>query len=168
MAQPRPPERERLCAVVDDPRAVRESRLSRLVFSEIKTKVRMQEWNMRIEWMAWPAAVAGCMAAAGCEHRLNVQCIEDSNCDLQFGGACTLDPLGNHWCAYPDPLCPSGLRYSTPVTVTYDRRTATYPMSYVSIFYPAALDMEMGQGTMTSHAQILADELDVNPARFVI
>src|SRR5262245_15746891 len=36
---------------------------------------------------------------------------------------------------------------STPVTVTYDRRTATYPMSYVSIFYPAALDMEMGQGT---------------------
>ena len=33
---------------------------------------------------------------------------------------------------------------STPVTVTYDRRTATYPMSYVSIFYPAALSMEMG------------------------
>jgi hypothetical protein len=36
---------------------------------------------------------------------------------------------------------------STPVTVTYDRRTATYPASYVSIFYPAALSMEMGQGT---------------------
>jgi hypothetical protein len=35
---------------------------------------------------------------------------------------------------------------STPVTVTYDRRTATYPMSYVSIFYPAALEMEMGRG----------------------
>jgi hypothetical protein len=35
---------------------------------------------------------------------------------------------------------------STPVTVTYDRRTATYPSSYVSIFYPAALSMEMGQG----------------------
>ncbi len=28
--------------------------------------------------------------------------------------------------------------------------------------------VEMGQGTMTSHAQILADELEVNPARFVI
>ncbi len=36
---------------------------------------------------------------------------------------------------------------ATPVTVTYDRRTATYPSSYVSIFYPAALSMEMGQGT---------------------
>jgi hypothetical protein len=36
---------------------------------------------------------------------------------------------------------------STPVTVTYDRRTATYPSSYVSIFYPAALSMEMGEGT---------------------
>jgi hypothetical protein len=34
----------------------------------------------------------------------------------------------------------------TPVTVTYDRRTASYPSSYVSIFYPAALDMEMGRG----------------------
>lgn len=35
---------------------------------------------------------------------------------------------------------------STPITVTYDRKTATYPASYVSIFYPAALGMEMGQG----------------------
>jgi hypothetical protein len=35
---------------------------------------------------------------------------------------------------------------STPITVTYDRRTATYPASYVSIFYPNALSMEMGQG----------------------
>ena len=28
--------------------------------------------------------------------------------------------------------------------------------------------VEMGQGTMTSHAQILADELEIDPARFVI
>ncbi len=35
---------------------------------------------------------------------------------------------------------------ATPVTVTYDRKTATYPMSYVSIFYPSALSMEMGDG----------------------
>jgi hypothetical protein len=32
---------------------------------------------------------------------------------------------------------------TTPVTVMYDRRTATYPMSYVSIFYPATLEMGM-------------------------
>jgi hypothetical protein len=30
------------------------------------------------------------------------------------------------------------------VTVRYDRKTASYPMSYVSIFYPAALKMEKG------------------------
>lgn len=30
---------------------------------------------------------------------------------------------------------------STPVTVYYDKRVATWPASYVSIFYPAALEM---------------------------
>ncbi|HET9957176.1 MAG TPA: hypothetical protein VFQ61_21915 [Polyangiaceae bacterium] len=34
----------------------------------------------------------------------------------------------------------------TPITVTYDRRTQAWPASYVSLFYPAALDMEMGRG----------------------
>jgi len=33
-----------------------------------------------------------------------------------------------------------------PIEVTYDMRTATYPASYVSIFYPAALEMEMSDG----------------------
>ncbi len=34
-----------------------------------------------------------------------------------------------------------------PVTVVYDRRVATYPASYVSLFYPAASEMG-GRGTM--------------------
>jgi hypothetical protein len=33
-----------------------------------------------------------------------------------------------------------------PITVTYDGDVATYPASYVSIFYPSALAMEMGMG----------------------
>jgi hypothetical protein len=49
----------------------------------------------------------------------------------------------------------------TPITVTYDRRTATYPMSYVSIFYPAALDMEMDgamiEGTLPPRWAIPSD-----------
>lgn len=50
---------------------------------------------------------------AGCPPpHLNVQCIEDSNCNLSYGGVCTLAPTGNRWCAYPDPDCPSGYRYS--------------------------------------------------------
>jgi hypothetical protein len=36
---------------------------------------------------------------------------------------------------------------SRPITVTYDRRTQAWPASYVSLFYPAALEMEMGMGT---------------------
>lgn len=33
----------------------------------------------------------------------------------------------------------------TPITVKYDRQEKMYPSSYVSIFYPAALSMEMGR-----------------------
>jgi hypothetical protein len=36
---------------------------------------------------------------------------------------------------------------STPITVTYDNKTAAYPVSYVSLFYPAA--MKMNTDTMT-------------------
>jgi hypothetical protein len=35
---------------------------------------------------------------------------------------------------------------SRPITVTYDRQTQAWPASYVSIFYPAAVEMEMGRG----------------------
>ena len=51
----------------------------------------------------------------------------------------------------------------TPITVTYDRQTKTYPMSYVSLFYPATLDMEMGrdgamvQGTVPPRWAIPSD-----------
>jgi len=37
----------------------------------------------------------------------------------------------------------------TPVTVYYDRRVATWPSSYVSLFYPAAMSMDMGKATVT-------------------
>ena len=33
-----------------------------------------------------------------------------------------------------------------PITVTYDRQTHAWPASYVSIFYPAAMEMEMNKG----------------------
>lgn len=38
---------------------------------------------------------------------------------------------------------------ANPITVEYDMEVVTYPASYVSIFYPAALEMEMDQGTVT-------------------
>ena len=51
-------------------------------------------------------------AVLGCEGRLNVQCEENSNCDLSTGGVCALASTGNRWCSYPDASCPSGYRYS--------------------------------------------------------
>jgi len=37
----------------------------------------------------------------------------------------------------------------TPVTVYYDRQVASWPSSYVSLFYPAAMSMEMGKISVT-------------------
>jgi Hydrazine synthase alpha subunit middle domain len=39
---------------------------------------------------------------------------------------------------------------SRPITVTYDRSTDEWPASYVSIFYPAALEMEMERVDMVT------------------
>lgn len=51
--------------------------------------------------------------AAACGGRNNVQCEADSDCNLSGGGTCTANPVtGNSWCAYPDPACESGYRYS--------------------------------------------------------
>lgn len=60
-----------------------------------------------------PWSLAIVVATTACSGRQNVQCEQDSNCDLSGGGVCTLNAAtGNHWCAYPDPECPSGYRYS--------------------------------------------------------
>jgi hypothetical protein len=37
-----------------------------------------------------------------------------------------------------------------PITETYDNETRAWPASYVSLFYPAALQMEMGDGAMVT------------------
>src|SRR5882757_871966 len=54
------------------------------------------------------------LLAVSCGDRNDLQCKQDSVCDLANGGVCQ-DPglgTGNRWCAYPDSNCPSGLRYS--------------------------------------------------------
>jgi hypothetical protein len=43
---------------------------------------------------------------------------------------------------------------STEVAVTYDRQTRSWPVSYVSLFYPAAFQMEMGRGTTLSKGKL--------------
>jgi len=60
--------------------------------------------------------IAPTLALAACTKLANVQCEQSSNCNLSGGGVCTAAPTGNSWCAYPDPGCPSGYRYSTQAT----------------------------------------------------
>lgn len=48
----------------------------------------------------------------GCPGHNNVECVNNSSCDLSTGGVCTASSSGNTWCAYPDASCPSGMRYS--------------------------------------------------------
>jgi sugar lactone lactonase YvrE len=67
--------------------------------------------EMRHVYMALPAvALAGTPMACG--NYANVQCESDPNCNLTTGGICAPASTGNRWCAYPDPNCPGGFRYS--------------------------------------------------------
>lgn len=57
--------------------------------------------------------IAMVLVVVACTGRKDVQCEQDSNCDLSGGGLCTLNSVtGNRWCAYPDPQCDSGYRFS--------------------------------------------------------
>ncbi|MCW5806619.1 MAG: hypothetical protein KIT31_29920 [Deltaproteobacteria bacterium] len=60
---------------------------------------------MRVRWLIAMASLAAC------PNRRNVPCIDDASCDLMAGGTCIPGP-SERWCAYPDPSCPDGLRYS--------------------------------------------------------
>lgn len=49
---------------------------------------------------------------AGCGPRADVPCGQSADCDLSAGGRCIAAATGTAWCAYPDPACPGGLRFS--------------------------------------------------------
>ena len=66
---------------------------------------------MRLASASTTLLAAG-LTTAGCDHRANVQCLENPNCDLTAGGVCAMAPTGNHWCAYRDATCPGGYRFS--------------------------------------------------------
>lgn len=52
------------------------------------------------------------VAVAACGGHADVPCDNSSNCNLSGGGSCVAASTGNMWCAYPDPLCPDGYRFS--------------------------------------------------------
>ncbi|HEX8111774.1 MAG TPA: formylglycine-generating enzyme family protein [Kofleriaceae bacterium] len=63
--------------------------------------------------LLYPAVLPVLSLAISCDrHWDDLQCEADSNCDLAAGGVCSPATTGHHWCAYPDPSCSSGYRYS--------------------------------------------------------
>lgn len=58
------------------------------------------------------AVLALLSLAASCGGRSDLQCSLDSQCDLEAGGLCIGPGTGSRWCAYRDPQCDSGYRYS--------------------------------------------------------
>lgn len=58
--------------------------------------------------IAWAIFVV----TAACNPRANVPCAQSADCDLSSGGQCVAAATGTAWCAYPDPACPGGLRFS--------------------------------------------------------
>ncbi len=63
--------------------------------------------------LLYPALLPVLNLAISCSsNRDDLQCEANSNCDLAAGGVCSGAGTGNHWCAYPDPSCSTGYRYS--------------------------------------------------------
>jgi Tol biopolymer transport system component len=59
------------------------------------------------------ARVIALIALAGCPARQDVECVDDTSCDLVSQGACIVNPATGHdWCSYPDDDCASGSRWS--------------------------------------------------------
>jgi hypothetical protein len=59
------------------------------------------------EWGIFAVVVSACSGS-----NRAVPCEQDTNCNLSSGGMCIASPGGDSWCAYPDPECPGGYRYS--------------------------------------------------------
>jgi hypothetical protein len=84
---------------------------------------------------------------------LNAKCVschnETKNGDSaqEFYSVTMTDKVSGTSTTYPIPRLDLTDR---AITVTYDRNTKSWPASYVSLFYPAALSMEMGQGAMVT------------------
>jgi Hydrazine synthase alpha subunit middle domain len=85
-------------------------------------------WNTRVQ----PVLTAKC---ASCHNSTT-----NGNGPQTFYDMTRTDPVTGLATTYHIPRFDMS---DTPVTVYYDRKVATYPASYVSIFFPAALEMGM-------------------------
>jgi hypothetical protein len=107
----------------------------------IATRVQSGEygWNTRIQ----PTLTAKC---ASCHNQTTNGNAAQTFYDLQ-----RTDPVTGATTTYHIPRFDMT---DTPITVVYDRKVATYPASYVSIFMPAAMEMGMQTkviGTVPPH-----------------
>lgn len=68
----------------------------------------LREWSMRLlTCLCFLPLLTACPGT-----KENVPCTQDTDCDLTTGGKCVAADTGRQWCAYPDPACSSGFRFS--------------------------------------------------------
>lgn len=80
---------------------------SRLELHHLSTKLGPRR-HMRLFFLGFVTLLAAaCSGGAN-----NFECSGNAGCDLSGGGMCVAAPTGRNWCAYPDPACPGGYRYS--------------------------------------------------------
>ena len=104
--------------------------------------------------MALPVAVAACI------NHVDVQCGQDSDCNLNAGGVCAAAAgTDNKWCAYPDLNCPNGYRYST-LDVGDGVSGACVPMMEVAL--PQASCIALPQTCGASHNDDCCDSPSVS------
>ena len=67
-----------------------------------------------VESLARAIAACALVCLAACPGpRDPIECIDDTSCGLAPGGHCLVnDGTGHQFCAYPDPGCPGGMRWS--------------------------------------------------------
>lgn len=102
-------------------------------------------WNQRTEY-PWYKADAP-FAANEIQKVLDAKCVSCHNASTTEYYTVTMNnALTGETTQYQIPRLDLG---TTPITVMYDNKVGTYPASYVSLFYPAAMEMGMEDMTIT-------------------
>ena len=95
------------------------------------------------------------VSAVACNNHTDVQCEQSGNCDLIGGGTCVAAASGNMWCAYPDPSCQSGFRFSDQAVG--DGLSGKCSSSDVDAGTDARIDARAGSGVDASTVEIITD-----------
>lgn len=115
-------------------------------------------------WLAGLALLA-LLGSVGCPSNGAVECRDNASCDQSAGGACVVAATGNQWCAFPDPLCPSGMRFSDYRVGDGLANTCVTPSEDAGIDSPIDGPPDLVPPTVTEHSPVsLATNVPIGAA----